>query len=724
VPARLALDARLRDLHTDAELVASLQKLEGKDPADTCALRYLALRTAKTLEASVHLGAATQGLEACRGQLLQDFAAYRAAEAFVRLGVVPKAEAAVASLSTSPLSGDAAALIGPLREAQGDLDGARASYRAALAASARRSGWEDLHVRLARLELQRPHLTDNEAKALDELLMAVLTESPQSAAAPTAATLRDELVRRKPVVPRPWSPPQIARRLTSLQAAGWDNKKLLAESERTLHTWVTTKDPALQAPRCQVAQTRALASGKAGKAAVADAWGDAIGHCAGEEAEAQALFSGAKASASANRPDEALDRFAQLERKFPKHRFADDARFRSALLVRERGDETRARDMLTSIASAYPDGDMKAEALFRVALAQMASGAWADAKAPLDQIIALTPQDRHWSTGGRAPYFRARCAELTGDVTDAGLRYAKIVRDVPLSFYALQSLRALHARDPKSAQSALQEALALGVGAPQREGQAAQLGDRDAYLRAAALVAVDEVEFARRELFRGRWTHETASPLALEAAARLWNATDHFSIGHAFFRGRVTDYAQHYPTGAFAASWQAGYPRAFANDVLVRADERRVPAAFVWGIMREESSFMPEVRSPTGALGLMQFMPETAKVTAQGTGLAFDETALKTPSTAIALGAKLLSELRTSQGNMAFAAAAYNAGPGAVRRWLSSLPTDFDLWVESIPFEETRGYVKRVLGTTFVYSTVYGLGTLPELLAIPLKTRP
>src|SRR5207237_8007631 len=137
-----------------------------------------------------------------------------------------------------------------------------------------------------------------------------------------------------------------------------------------------------------------------------------------------ALYMGARASASAKRRSEALSRFAEVERRFPKHRLADDARFRAALVLEDQGEMTRAMTMLESIADAYPDGDMGGDALFRVALERLARHDLDGARGPLDRLLASRPDALGWGSECRAEYFRARLAELAGDTADAQTRYA------------------------------------------------------------------------------------------------------------------------------------------------------------------------------------------------------------------------------------------------------------------------------------------------------------
>jgi soluble lytic murein transglycosylase len=115
-------------------------------------------------------------------------------------------------------------------------------------------------------------------------------------------------------------------------------------------------------------------------------------------------------------------------------------------------------------------------------------------------------------------------------------------------------------------------------------------------------------------------------------------------------------------------------------------------------------------------------MPDTAKTVARGTEYSPDPKALIDPDTNIPLGTKLLGELQVRyEQRFPLSAGGYNAGPGAVDRWLRNqgqLP--FDLWVETIPYDETRGYIKRVIASMGAYAWLYEPEVLPSLLHIPL----
>jgi len=149
------------------------------------------------------------------------------------------------------------------------------------------------------------------------------------------------------------------------------------------------------------------------------------------------------------------------------------------------------------------------------------------------------------------------------------------------------------------------------------------------------------------------------------------------------------------------------FPMAHRNTLVREAQLRGLHSSWVFAITRQESAFMDDARSGVGATGLMQLMPATAKETARkfSIPLASPQQVLD-PDTNIQLGAAYLSQVHAQfNGNRVLASAAYNAGAGRVRQWLKGANhLAFDVWVESIPFDETRQYVQNVLS----YAVIYG----------------
>lgn len=157
---------------------------------------------------------------------------------------------------------------------------------------------------------------------------------------------------------------------------------------------------------------------------------------------------------------------------------------------------------------------------------------------------------------------------------------------------------------------------------------------------------------------------------------------------------------------------QVRFPLAYQDQVANAAQKTAINPLLLYAIARQESAFMADARSPVGAMGLMQLMPATAMQTAKQSGISYVPQDLLKPEKNIALGSQYLNQLLGQfNGNRILAAAAYNAGPSRVKQWLSKddakLP--YDVWIETIPFQETRGYVQNVLSFSVIYA--YRTGT-------------
>jgi len=148
------------------------------------------------------------------------------------------------------------------------------------------------------------------------------------------------------------------------------------------------------------------------------------------------------------------------------------------------------------------------------------------------------------------------------------------------------------------------------------------------------------------------------------------------------------------------------FPMGYADAVQSLADETGLDTSLIWSVIRQESGFNASAVSRVGARGLMQLMPRTAKYVAKKHGLESpDQQALVVPELNIQLGATYLADLlKRFEGQKAVAIAAYNAGPSRVHQWESRVPfARSDIWIELIPFEETRQYVQQVMAFTAVY---------------------
>jgi soluble lytic murein transglycosylase len=149
------------------------------------------------------------------------------------------------------------------------------------------------------------------------------------------------------------------------------------------------------------------------------------------------------------------------------------------------------------------------------------------------------------------------------------------------------------------------------------------------------------------------------------------------------------------------------FPMPFRSEVTAQAQSIGLDAAYVYGLIRQESRFIMDARSHVGASGLMQVMPATARWTAKKIGLPFSSEQITDRATNLKIGTSYLKlVLDDFDGSQAMAAAAYNAGPSRPRRWREGATLEPAIWAENIPFAETRDYVKKVLSNATVYASL------------------
>jgi soluble lytic murein transglycosylase len=656
---------------------------------------------------------ASAGPPACP---LASYARLREAEALVRSGRYDDALVVLNALDGTVPEDEVKLTSADAYVGKGDRYAAVATWRSLLASSPHGNRWVDTAIQLARALLDGVDGSpESHAQEALDLATRVVVEAPAVADKLDAGGLRE----RAAAAEKKRAPPlTVEERVRQAQAL------LDASQPRRAHDVADGilravpsggKEHVVAACRAAIQRAQSLPRGKMDQAA--DAWGNAIARCRDDDSLVTALYQGARASASAKRRSEALARFAEVERRFPKHRLADDARFRAALVIEDQGDLGRALTMLESIADAYPDGDMGGDALFRVALEKLARHDLDGAKAPLDRLLALPPDVLGWGSECRAEYFRARLAQLAGDAADAQARYAAIVTDRPLSYYMLLAYARLRSMDDGAARATLEAAVRREPPGPFLDRSRPELHS-PAFDRFVRLLEVGEIDAARRDAIGGGFVSESAEPDVVWTVAWLYDRAGAPELGHAFSRVRLVDYRTHWPAGRWRLAWEVAFPRVWNAAVARESDGSHVPTPLTWAIMREESAFDPDARSIANAQGLMQLMPATARLVAQGTSIPADEDALHRPEVSIALGTRLLSSLRTSFAERpVLAIAAYNGGMVAVRRWLADRAgDDFDIFVERIPFDETRNYLKRVLASEASYAYLYAPAALDELV--------
>lgn len=155
------------------------------------------------------------------------------------------------------------------------------------------------------------------------------------------------------------------------------------------------------------------------------------------------------------------------------------------------------------------------------------------------------------------------------------------------------------------------------------------------------------------------------------------------------------------------------FPVVYGNHILQEGHKHQLDPAWILAITRQESAFVPHAKNPSGATGLMQLRHSTARMVADRKKIAyFGESQLVEPYTNIQLGSGYLRMmLDQHQNNAVLASAAYNAGPGRIKKWLPENDMAADVWVATIPFKETRQYVENVMAYTVIYQEILGKKT-------------
>lgn len=181
---------------------------------------------------------------------------------------------------------------------------------------------------------------------------------------------------------------------------------------------------------------------------------------------------------------------------------------------------------------------------------------------------------------------------------------------------------------------------------------------------------------------------------------------------------------QHFAAAHLAAEWQwyhkasqtvgwsgrfdeldLRYPTPWNDLVTQVSEQHQVPPYWIYGVIRQESGYMTRAVSSAGAMGLMQLMPYTAQHLSDTDGLGLTaDSDITEPVINLDLGTRYLARMMARYDNPVYATAAYNAGPSRVDRWKERYPSDLSVWIESIPFDETRDYVKSVLTYAQIYA--------------------
>lgn len=420
--------------------------------------------------------------------------------------------------------------------------------------------------------------------------------------------------------------------------------------------------------------------------------------------------------------------YRRFAAEYPEHTQSDDALYFAADLMVRDGRIDEARRVLDELVEKYPDGDFRADAIFKAAWLARRQGDLDGAVAGLARLESLY-RDKDPYEHARAVYWRGRVLATRkgkGDLERARAAWSEVARLYPADYYGLLARARLAEAGKKTPEP--RPAGANRKGFRYRPGPLVD----DSHFRAAIqLLRLGEEREASEELNAVDRKSLPAAPEWPEPLLLLAELLDRAGDSRASLRLLRTQGRQvlrEPPAGLGLRVWQMAYPPAWRDQVVRYASPAGVPPDLLQALMREESALDPAVVSGAGAVGLTQLMVRTAGQSAKKLSLpAPSAHDLTDPRLNIRLGAHHLGDLLMRfGGSVPLALAAYNAGEGNARAWWRSRASmPLDEFVEEIPIQETRGYVKRVLRSYAAYRMLYGRdGERPVRLAQPLPPAP
>jgi soluble lytic murein transglycosylase len=436
---------------------------------------------------------------------------------------------------------------------------------------------------------------------------------------------------------------------------------------------------------------------------------------AGGQHAAEDAFHAARALSRADRDEEAQLGYQDVQRRFPKSTWAEEAAFFVPYLRMLHAEWPGCASGFDAYVHAYPKGQHDRDARRDGGLCKLFAGDAKGARATFERLSDDNGMDA--MAAARMADMAALAALREGDRTHAVARWADVATSRPLTWPALLARARLAeagaALPPviEAAPAAEDAAAALAVVIPAPADMLYGLGlDADA-----------EAELRDREAAVTAGAGSRASELLCIAYGQLGRARRRYQI------------AQTLPSAMFSVApdartrwaWDCAFPSPYSRQVRAAEADEALPPGLLWAVMRQESGFDPDAVSPAHAVGLMQLLPETARPIVEQLSIVRSDARLTSPPLSIRVGARVLRKLLDRfQGDVPLAVAAYNAGADAIERWLSRAPSmQLDTFVERIPFDETREYVARVMTNFAHYGYMARGGEGVPRIELDLKPR-
>lgn len=641
-----------------------------ESPHRTFLLGISALRLGRADEALVYLTESEQKLP-----LAADYAALYQAEALLKLKKYPEAAARAASIAksypASLLLRRSEKLHADILFQAGDFTGAQKKFQ--LFVERYPSGGDSVdalfHSALCReesgdkggaLQIYRNIWVNNPASSQSRLSQERLKELEKSGVK-IGSYSPEELLKRASSL---YSQNEFSLSLKTLEMLTGNARSPAVISRIELRTGMAQYRLRQFTP-AEKSLARAAASSVAGISSEARFWRGKVLERQGENERALAIYK-------------------ELAAEGKRQEFAADALMEAAGLRRNLGFYTEAALLFEQIATQYPESKFVPRSVWEAGWCRYLAGEYSAAAAQFQAIL------KDENLREKALYWLGRALENSGNVESATF-YRTLLEEYPSGFYAVWYREQRGEKDTRE-----------GVGQRNVLNELPMAAGFDKPLLLASMGLFEEARVemsaARKKTVDKKGMFPVLSRIYLEMG-------DYLSAISLFMQNRPVAWDK----GSLPL-WTAGYPLAYTGLVSENAAANALSEALVYAFIRAESGFSPAIKSHAGALGLMQMMPATAKQTAREKG-EFNPLRLTVPEYNVRLGTRHLRDLmKEYAGDVIHVAAAYNAGSAALERWRKNAKgLKKDEFIESIPYQETRDYVKKVYASAAIYRQLYGL---------------
>lgn len=395
----------------------------------------------------------------------------------------------------------------------------------------------------------------------------------------------------------------------------------------------------------------------------------------------------------------AADRFQAFARAYPKMTEGAEALWNAGMAYERQKKPRQARKIYLELAKRYPKSSFADKGMWRAGFALYKMG---DYRASIQSFLRLANQTPENYLRDQGFYWAGKCFQKLGKEKMAKFWTRKAAKGFPTSYYSSRAQEVLGLKSrvyPKFSE--------VDVNVKNSNYKPSDSILRGDFLASLGLYGLAEREYGRAEKVHRNNRYALNDILQRYERIRSMTCALHVS-------NLIVDLEQRQGVPMTLASFRRLYPIYYWGEVNRTAQEIGLDPNLILAIMRQESAFNESALSPVGARGLMQVMPSTGQMMARKISLErFSVADLWKPRTSIQLGGHHLSDhlrqfTQEKERKLGLALSAYNAGLKVAQRWSRQLSaTDVDEFVESIPYRETRNYVKLVYRNYQVYSYLY-----------------